>query len=103
MKKVMACILFIGLGLAPSYSPVALASTSSVQGAPQKNARKAYLKQQRKQQRKAQKAQKKTVKKWRKRHHTATAARPGRRVRVLRNACYPSKMMQAPLWVKRPG
>ena len=46
MKKVMACILFIGLGLALSYSPVALASTSSVQGAPQKNARKAYLKQQ---------------------------------------------------------
>jgi hypothetical protein len=73
VTKIMACVLFIAIGLALSTSPAAFANTSSTQGVTQTNpakARKAYLKQQKRQQRNTKKAQKKAQKKWKKLHHT---------------------------------
>jgi hypothetical protein len=71
VTKIAACVLSMALGLAVFTSPVALANTSSAQGATQTNpkkARKAYLKHQKHEQKKERKAQKKAEKKWKKQH-----------------------------------
>ncbi len=75
MKRVLAYLLFVLLGLALAVPTVAHARTVSAQSEAQKKTQKYWKKagkQQAKQQKKQLKAQRKAAKKWNKDHPTRT-------------------------------